>query len=224
MGDWFRGLSWRQEFDCGRSSFACFLRQAEGGERCERDGPGWRRRGLDHRTRQSTPILERVVSHVTITDPRHSLFGQRLAVIAERSGRGPGYVVIELPDGRRRSVRTSATNLAVPSQPVGADLPRISVRTLIPLARHVNRILNLLTEEVIRDEPSSPSTSSRCVSTADPVSATNPGRQDQPVSGGSSASVVGPVARDANTDRPDTGGAVASDAAYGHARKGDGPC
>ena len=25
-GDWFRGLSVRQEFDCGRSSFACFLR------------------------------------------------------------------------------------------------------------------------------------------------------------------------------------------------------
>ena len=25
-GDWFRGLCWRQEFDCGRSAFACFLR------------------------------------------------------------------------------------------------------------------------------------------------------------------------------------------------------
>ena len=25
-GDWFRGLRWRQEFDCGRSAFACFLR------------------------------------------------------------------------------------------------------------------------------------------------------------------------------------------------------
>jgi hypothetical protein len=34
-GDWFRGLSWRQEFDCGRSAFACFLRRVEGGERCE---------------------------------------------------------------------------------------------------------------------------------------------------------------------------------------------
>jgi len=167
------------------------------------------------------------VSHVTITDPYHFLFGQRLAVIRGRSGRGPAYVLVELTDGRKRSVRIAATDLvppgATPSAP-GCKLPHISVRTLIPLARHLNRILNLLTEEVIRDEPSSPSTSSRCVSTADPVSATNPGRQDQPVSGGSSASVVGPVARDANTDRPDTGGAVASDAAYGHARKGDGPC
>jgi len=25
-GDWFRGLSWRQEVDYGRSVFACFLR------------------------------------------------------------------------------------------------------------------------------------------------------------------------------------------------------
>src|SRR5207253_2964716 len=44
----------------------------------------------------------------------------------------------------------------------------------IPLARHVNRILNLLTEEVIRDEPAIPSASSRCVSTAES------GRQEQP--------------------------------------------
>ena len=29
----------RQEFDCGRSAFACFLRRAEGDERYERDGP-----------------------------------------------------------------------------------------------------------------------------------------------------------------------------------------
>ena len=48
-GDWFRGLSLRQEFDCGRSVFACFLRRVEGGERCERGGPGWRRRGWGRR-------------------------------------------------------------------------------------------------------------------------------------------------------------------------------
>src|SRR5439155_12493332 len=104
MGDWFRGLSWRQEFDCGRSAFACFLRRVADGERCEQGDPGWRRRGLGRRTRQSTPILERVVSHVTITDPHHFLFGHRLEVLKERSGRGPAYVVVALPDGRRRGV------------------------------------------------------------------------------------------------------------------------
>jgi hypothetical protein len=33
--------------------------------------------------------------------PQHCLFGKRLAVIRERSARGPTYVVVELPDGSR---------------------------------------------------------------------------------------------------------------------------
>ena len=193
--------------------------RAQDDGRCARGGRGWRRRRSDHRTSQNAPVVDRVVSHVTITDPRHSLFGQRLVVLGERSGRGPGYVAVELPDGRRRSVRKTATDLVVPSQPVGSNLPRISIRTLIPLARHVNRILNLLTEEVIRDGPAPPSASSRCVSTAEP------GHQEQPACGSQSTSLAGPVARDANTDRPDTGGPFAPDAAGGRpARDGDAPC
>jgi hypothetical protein len=83
----------------------------------------------------------------------------------------------------------------------------------------LNRILNLLTEEVIRDELASPSASSRCVSTTDP------GHQDQPASGSPCASMAEPVARDARTDCPDIGGAVATDAADERsARKGDVPC
>ena len=188
---------------------------------------GSERHGLIAEPRRMPSSLIELVSHVTITDPHHFLFGQRLAVARGRSGRGPAYVVVELADGRKRSVRIAATDLVppadTPSAP-GPQLPRISVRTLIPLARHLNRILNLLIEEVIRDEPSSPSASSRCVSTANPAFATSPSRQDQPVCGVSSASVVGSVARDANPDRSDTGEAVATDAAYGHAGKGGGPC
>ena len=160
--------------------------------------------------------------YVTITDPRHFLFGHRLAVVDERSGRGPSYVVVELADGRKRSVRIAATDLVPPRNSSSAaepSLPRISVRTLIPLARHLNRILTLLTEEVIRDEPTSPSASSRCVSTIDP------GPQDQPGSGGPSVSVAEPVARDSNADSPNIGGAIAANAADGcGAGKGDGLC
>ena len=162
------------------------------------------------------------MSHVTITDPRHFLFGHRLAVLDERSGRGPSYVVVALADGRKRSVRIAVTDLVPPGTSSSAtepNLARISVRTLIPLARHLNRILSLLTEEVIRDEPAGPFASSRCVSTTDP------GRQDQPVSGGPSMSVAGPVARDSNADRPNIGGAAATDAAGGcRISKRDSPC
>ena len=132
------------------------------------------------------------MSAVTVTDPQHSLFGQRLALANERSGRGPAYVVVRLPDGRRRSIQITATDLTADSSACAriAERSRISIRTLIPLAQHLDRILNLLTEEVICDEPASPSVSSRCVSTTDP------GRRDHPAFGVRPASMAEPVARD----------------------------
>jgi hypothetical protein len=123
------------------------------------------------------PILERVVSHVTITDPDHFLFGQRLEVLKERSGRGPDYVVVALPDGRRRAVRIASTDLGktpITSGHNAADLPRISARTLIPLMQHLSASLSLLDEKVIRDDPPTASRS-RCVSTL-PTLANPPGR------------------------------------------------
>jgi hypothetical protein len=94
------------------------------------------------------------------------LFGKKLAVIRERSGRGPTYVVVELPDGRKRPIRIASTDLAamVITSGAASDLPRISIRTLIPLVQHLSANLALLAEEVIRDGSSSPS-ASRCVST-----------------------------------------------------------
>ena len=63
------------------------------------------------------------MSRVTITDPRHFLFGHRLAVLDERSGRGPSYVVVELADGRKRSVRIAATDLVPPGNSSSAAEP-----------------------------------------------------------------------------------------------------
>ncbi|WP_164719175.1 hypothetical protein, partial [Bradyrhizobium sp. LVM 105] len=107
------------------------------------------------------------MSHVTITDPHHFLFGHRLEVLKKRSGRGPAYVVVALPDGRPRAVRIASTDLAetpITSRPNAADLPRISARTLIPLMQHLSASLSLLDEKVIRDDPPTASRS-RCVST-----------------------------------------------------------
>src|SRR6267142_2994051 len=165
---------------------------------CSNDqGSRWRPRG--HRTLQSATILDRVVSHVTVTDPRHSLFGSKLAVLPERSGRGPAYIVVELSDGRRRSIRVSSTDLGKPStasNAAGSAVPRISVRTLIPLTRHLNASLAFLAEEVIRDGPTSPSRT-RCVSAMPAPSMPAPPVGEKP-----SAPVVDIAGRDAKADSP----------------------
>ncbi len=55
-------------------------------------------------------------------------------MLKERSGRGPAYVVVALPDGRRRAGRIASTDIAetlITSSPTAADLPCISARKLI---------------------------------------------------------------------------------------------
>jgi hypothetical protein len=175
-----------------------------------------------HRTLQSATILDRVVSHVTVTDPRHSLFGSKLAVLPERSARGPTYIVVQLSDGRRRSIRVSSTDLGEPpiaSDSKGSAVSRISLRTLIPLTRHLNASLALLAEEVIRDGPTHPSRT-RCVS-ATPA----PGMPAPPVGKKSSAPMVEVAGRDAKAGSP---GSCRVDTANAsrrrRIRKGDHPC
>jgi len=96
-----------------------------------------------------------VVSHLTVTDPRHGLAGQRLELLSRHSARGPDFVVVRLPDGRRRSIRRSVTDLAAPSpeeQGASKSLARINARTLLTLMHHLNSTFASRTEEVIRDE------------------------------------------------------------------------
>jgi hypothetical protein len=125
-----------------------------------------------------------------VTDPRHALSGRRLSLVSLHSARGPAYVLVALPDGRRRSLRRSITDLAgaegaaplAPAIPLWNGL-RISVRTLLPLARHIVAGLAVPIEEVTRDDCSTPIAVSalRCLA-------------------GSAAALAEPAARDANTD------------------------
>ena len=162
------------------------------------------------------------MSHVTITEPHHFLFGHRVEVLKERSGRGPAYVVVALPDGRPRAVRIASTDLGktpITSGPNAADLPRISARTLIPLMQHLSASLSLLDEKVIRDDPPTASRS-RCVSTPADV-----GKSTGPSDGRHSASVAESVARDASPDRSNRRHAAAANASGSrHARKETGSC
>ncbi len=149
------------------------------------------------------------MSEVTITDPHHWLFEHRLSVVAERSGRGPGYVVVALPDGRRRPVRINSTNLAGASlarEVARVDVPRITVWTLIALVQHLSANLNRLAEEVIRDEPPS-SSGTRCGSP--------PAGTGEPVWSSceaSSAAMAGASGRDQAADCPSHRGANATNA------------
>jgi hypothetical protein len=77
---------------------------------------------------------------VTITDPHNFLFGHQLEMLKDRSGRGPAYVGVALPDGRPRAVRalTDLGETPITSRPNAGDLPRISAPTLIPLLQHLS--------------------------------------------------------------------------------------
>ena len=90
-------------------------------------------------SRARCPDLDRVVSEVTVCARRHAPFGLTLPVVSRRSGRGPRFIVVQLPDGRTRSLLRSITDLEMEHSPAGADSPEqtlcVSVRTLLPLAR-----------------------------------------------------------------------------------------
>src|SRR5215213_11382745 len=96
---------------------------------------------LGPRDLQAAAIRDGLVSHVTVTDPHHALCGQLLPLVSLHSARGPVYIVVALPDGRRRSLRRGSTDLAgaAATSPVASlcDGPRVSVGTLLPLARHI---------------------------------------------------------------------------------------
>jgi hypothetical protein len=93
--------------------------------------PKWARR-----RQQKTSKLERVMPVVRVTEPTHPLFGKTLTLLSERCGRGKGFIAVGLEDGRRRLLRRSATDLDAAKKP-SPPVARISARSLLPLARHV---------------------------------------------------------------------------------------
>ena len=95
--------------------------------------------GLQY-THRDAAELEALVSSVVVTDPGRPLFGQALKLLSLRCSRGPGFLALSLPDGRRRLVPRAATDLDRPLASAVA-LPRISVRTLLPLARRIRSML-----------------------------------------------------------------------------------
>ncbi len=79
-----------------------------------------------------------------MVDPHHALRGGCFPVVDRPSSRGPGLIVVRLPDGRERAIPRTATDLASPAEALPAlasAQPHVSVRTLLPLANHVRAVL-----------------------------------------------------------------------------------
>jgi len=149
------------------------------------------------------------VSHVTVTDRHHALCGQFLPLVSLYSARGPAYIVVALPDGRRRSLRRASTDLAGTAESPLYDGPRISVGTLLPLARHIVACLAVAVEEVIHDDY------------APPLATPAPGCT---VRIAAAAALAEPAERDANADRPPSRRATAPDGAKGRLDEGEFRC
>jgi hypothetical protein len=90
---------------------------------------------------------ERLITAVSVTDPCHPLYGHRLEVASIAGSRGARFIVVVLPDGRRRQILRAMTDLERPAAAEPA-LSRISARSLLPLARLIRRMLQVPDGEV----------------------------------------------------------------------------
>jgi Family of unknown function (DUF5372) len=102
-------------------------------------------------TPDNAPVANCAVTEITVTDPAHPFFGQRLAV-AYRRGAVPGdHVLVQLASGARRAIPVAATSLATHIRELGdraaPSLAPISVRTLVPVV-HLVRALKRRAMEV----------------------------------------------------------------------------
>ena len=88
--------------------------------------------------------------------PAPSSFRSAVRDIAGAVFTRAGFVVVTLADGRRRSIRRAATDLggtAAMAAESGSTLPRVSARTILPLAHHLARTFTSSSkEEVICDD------------------------------------------------------------------------
>src|SRR5437764_9171789 len=112
--------------------------------------------GSENHTQQETPLLDRVCGEVTVTDPAHPLYGQTLPQLPMRVKHRPLQVMVLLPSGRPHLLPQAATNLDHPAEPAlpVAPLPSISVRTILPLARLVQQLMQAK-EESHAEQPAS---------------------------------------------------------------------
>ena len=97
-----------------------------------------------HRRFRNAALFDRGVAQVRVVDPHHALHGGCFPIVDRPSSRGPGLIIVRLPDGRERAIPRAATDLGSSTEaspaPASAQM-HVSVRTLLPLANHVRAVL-----------------------------------------------------------------------------------
>ena len=107
-----------------------------------------------NQTEQNTIQIDRL-TRVRVIDPKHPLFGRSFPLLRAFSPRGNTTVTVLLPDGQRRVIPRTATDLDGETRPQTQSLPPISIRTILPLAQFVNA--KIASEEKSDDSPKSTS-------------------------------------------------------------------
>jgi hypothetical protein len=120
-----------------------------------------------NQTKQDATQFDGVTQQVTVIDPSHPLFGRSFPLARDSSPRGKTQLLIQLPNGLRRSIPRSATDFD-PSPQKSLKLSNISVRTILPVARFV-QILLQAAEEAGHDRPSDTSSASPKTGGSDPT-------------------------------------------------------
>lgn len=124
--------------------------------------------GLGNQTQRDTPLFDRVCGEVKVTDPTHPLYGQTLPRLPVRINRSTPSVMVLLPTGRRHAIPRSATDLEYPVEVVSqaSALPTISVRTILPLARFVQRLKQAKEESHAKQTASTIDSTEQCCSSS----------------------------------------------------------
>jgi len=114
-----------------------------------------------------------LIQHVTVTAPRHALYGQRLEVLQLVSDRGPTWVTVRVPSGSRRNIRRALTDLAQPL-PDSKSALFVSVPVLLRILNFAEALSRRAEEEKSNDENAIATTAAQPADTVVEAAGTDP--------------------------------------------------
>ena len=88
---------------------------------------------------------------MTVTSPRHALYGQRLEVLKLISDRGATWVTVRVPNGSHRNIKRMLTDLAQPLPDSKSSLI-VSASVLLRVAKFVDALSRRGEEETGDDK------------------------------------------------------------------------